>query len=110
MLQFPQHLCGPPFDSLQQFPVSFDLESPELGKIVHVWPHQIRLDGEESLSQHANHTILSAPQDAIGLPGQFHSLTSRHVLQVPKGNKKTPALIQAASLSFSAWQNVLMRW
>lgn len=34
MLQAPKHPCGPPRDSLHQFPVFLELESPELNTVL----------------------------------------------------------------------------
>ena len=50
MLQDLYHLCGPILDSLdQQFPVFFELQSPELDIVLQMLPHQGRVEGEDHL-------------------------------------------------------------
>jgi len=74
MLHCLNYLCGPSLDSLHQFPVFLELESPELDPVLHVWPHQGRGEGEENLSQIAGHTLFIEPHDTTGLLGHKSTL------------------------------------
>jgi len=45
--------------------------SPELDTVLQMGPHQGRVEGKENLPRPAGHTPLNAPQDPIGLLGNF---------------------------------------
>ena len=62
MLHSLNHLCGSALDSLKQFPVPLELRGPELDAVC-----QGRVEGEDNLSWHTNHTPSDITQDAIGL-------------------------------------------
>ena len=49
MLQSPNHLCGPPLDSLWKISIFFELRSPELDTVLQMWHHQGRVEGEDNV-------------------------------------------------------------
>ncbi|PKU43184.1 hypothetical protein llap_6520 [Limosa lapponica baueri] len=97
-LQPLDHLCSPPLDSFQQFLVFLELGAPEPDRVLQMWPHQGRGEGEDDLLRPAGHALSKAPQETIGRLGHEDTLLAHGQLAVHQDTE--------LSLSSAAFQQV----
>jgi len=50
------------------------MESPELDALLHMWPHQGRVEGEDNLPYPASHTVFDTAYSTIGCLGHRGTL------------------------------------
>jgi len=93
MLQAPNHLCGPPLDSVLKFPVLLELGGPELDTLLQMSPHQGRVKGKNHFLHPTDHTLSNASQDTIGLLGLKGTLLAHGQ---PVVHQNTQALLHRA--------------
>ena len=89
--------------TLSRRSLSFELMSPKLDAALQVWPHQGRAEGKDHLPRPAGHSILSAPQDPIGLLGHQGALLA---LMANLLATRTPRSSSAELLSSRSAPNV----